>query len=199
MQATVSLASSEPLFDRRAIEGDIRDRIRREGREPGADEVRERASETMLHRARLRRIKLGFACQLTAVGIPMILAGEEFGDQHDLFDSRGNVTHQGGKQVDPVNFSRFDDPDRRDLFEYVGRLVHLRTSHRALSVNDTSFIHVDFDAGKRCLCGSAARTAIPSSSLRISRISRPLTLCRQAPDTSCRTGRTLQLDITGSR
>jgi 1,4-alpha-glucan branching enzyme len=151
MQATVSLASSEPLFDRRAIEGDIRDRIRREGREPGADEVRERASETMLHRARLRRIKLGFACQLTAVGIPMILAGEEFGDQHDLFDSRGNVTHQGGKQVDPVNFSRFDDPDRRDLFEYVGRLVHLRTSHRALSVNDTSFIHVDFDAGKRVL------------------------------------------------
>jgi pullulanase len=124
MQATVSLASSEPLFDRRAIETEIRDRIRREGREPGADEVGERASEIMLHRARLRRIKLGFVCQMTAVGIPMILAGEEFGDEHDLFDSRGNVTHQGGKQVDPVNFSRFDDPDRRDLFEYVRRLVH---------------------------------------------------------------------------
>ena len=113
--------------------------------------VRDRASQIILHRARLRRIKLGFVCQLTAVGIPMILAGEEFGDQHDLFDSRGNVTHQGGKQVDPVNFSRFDDPDRRDLFEYVRRLVHLRTSHPALSVNDTGFIHVDFDAGKRVL------------------------------------------------
>jgi pullulanase len=151
MQATVSLASSEPLFDRHAIETEIRDRIRREGREPGAHELRGRASEIMLHRARLRRIKLGFVCQMTAVGIPMILAGEEFGDEHDLFDSRGNVTHQGGKQVDPVNFSRFEDADRRDLFEYVRRLVHLRTSHRALSVNDTSFIHVDFDAGKRVL------------------------------------------------
>jgi pullulanase len=151
MQASVSLASSEPLFDRRAIEAEIREGIRGEGREPDADEVGERASQIMLHRARLRRIKLGFVCQLTAVGIPMILAGEEFGDQHDLFDARGNVTHQGGKQVDPVNFSRFDDPDRRDLFEYVRRLVQLRTSHRALSVNDTLFIHVDFDAGKRVL------------------------------------------------
>jgi 1,4-alpha-glucan branching enzyme len=151
MQAAVSLASSEPLFDRRALEIEIRDRIRQEGREPDPDELGGRASQIILHRARLRRIKLGFACQMTAVGIPMILAGEEFGDQHDLFDSRGNVTHQGGKQVDPVNFSRFDDPDRRDLFEYVRRLVHLRTSHRALSVNDTSFIHVDFDAEKRVL------------------------------------------------
>jgi len=150
MEATISLASSERLFDRRTIESEIRDRIRREGREPDADELRDRASQVILHRARLRRIKLGFVCQMSAVGIPMILAGEEFGDQHDLFDSRGNVTHQGGKQVDPVNFSRVDDPDRRDLFEYVSRLVHLRTSHRALSVNETSFMHVDFD-GKRVL------------------------------------------------
>jgi pullulanase len=151
MKAAVSLTSAEPLFDRGAIERDIRDRIRREGREPDAEELRERASQVMLHRARLRRIKLGFVCQMTAVGIPMILAGEEFGDEHDLFDSSGNVTHQGGKQVDPVNFSRFDEPDRRELFEYVRRLVHLRTSHAALSVNDTAFIHVDFNDGKRVL------------------------------------------------
>ncbi len=30
------------------------------------------------------RIKLAFACLLTAVGIPMIFAGDEFADQHDL-------------------------------------------------------------------------------------------------------------------
>src|SRR5439155_9723687 len=30
------------------------------------------------------RIEMAFACLLTAVGIPMILAGEEFADQHDL-------------------------------------------------------------------------------------------------------------------
>ena len=31
-----------------------------------------------------KQIKLAFVCLLTAVGIPMILAGEEFADQHDL-------------------------------------------------------------------------------------------------------------------
>jgi pullulanase len=151
MRATVSLASSEPLFDRGAIETNLRAEIRRDGREPSVEEVRERATQIILHKARLRRIKLGFVCQLTAVGIPMILAGEEFGDEHDLFDARGQVSHQGGKQVDPVNFSRFDDPDRRDLFGYVTRLVHLRTAHPALSLNDTRFIHVDFEQGKRVL------------------------------------------------
>ena len=151
MLSNVSLQSSEPLFDRNAIEQRVRADIRAGGREPRQDEVAGRASGIILHKSRLRRIRLGFVCQMTAVGIPMILAGEEFGDQHDLFDSHGQVTHQGGKQVDPVNYSRFDDPDRRELFEYVRRLVGLRTSHPALAVNDTAFIHVDFSFGKRVL------------------------------------------------
>ena len=100
---------------------------------------------------RKKRIKLGFACLLTAVGIPMILAGEEFGDEHDRFDSQGHVTQDGGKQTDPVNFSRAEDPSRTGLIEYVSRLVKLRTSHPALSVNDTEFIHVDFTPGRRVL------------------------------------------------
>src|SRR4029450_742461 len=100
---------------------------------------------------RKKRIKLGFACLLTAVGIPMILAGEEFGDEHDRFDSQGHVTQDGGKQTDPVNFSRAEDPSRAELIEYVSRLVKLRTSHQALAVNDTEFIHVDFTPGRRVL------------------------------------------------
>jgi 1,4-alpha-glucan branching enzyme len=100
---------------------------------------------------RKKRLKLGFACLLTAVGIPMILAGEEFGDEHDRFDSQGHVTQDGGKQTDPVNFSRAEDPSRAGLTEYVSRLVKLRTSHQALSVNDTEFIHVDFTPGRRVL------------------------------------------------
>jgi 1,4-alpha-glucan branching enzyme len=104
-----------------------------------------------------KRIKLAFACLLTAVGIPMFLAGEEFADQHDFFDKDGNVTQNGGKQVDPVNFSRLVDtsdplqPMRRRIFEYVARLVKFRTRQPALGVNDTAFIHLDFDAGKRVL------------------------------------------------
>ena len=91
----------------------------------------------------------------------MILAGEEFGDEHDLFDARGNITHQGGKQVDPVNFSRVEEADRKELFRYVARLVKLRTSHPALSVNDTDFFHRDFNDGKRVLAWKRGSDADP--------------------------------------
>jgi glycosidase len=80
----------------------------------------------------------------------MILAGEEFADQHDRFDSNGNVTQDGGKQVDPVDYSRLQDAWRQRVVEYVSRLVKARTSIPALATNDTSFIHTDFN-GKRLL------------------------------------------------
>ena len=105
-----------------------------------------------------KRIKLAHVCLLTAVGVPMLLAGEEFADQHDNFDEHGSVTQNSGEQVDPVNFSRLTsvDPDdhfapmRRRIFEFVARLIHLRTSTPALGVNDVDFFHVDFE-GKRVL------------------------------------------------
>lgn len=98
-----------------------------------------------------KRIKLAFVCLLTAVGVPMILAGEEFADQHDRFDQQGNVTQDGGKQVDPVNFSRSSDPWRQRIFRYVSQLIALRTTHNALSVDDIAFIHVDFSERKRVM------------------------------------------------
>ena len=97
-----------------------------------------------------KRIKLGFACLLTAVGIPQILAGDEFADQHDLFDANGNVNQDGGKQVDPVNYSRLGDDWRRRIKDYVARLVKFRTTSDALATNDTDFIHIDFH-GKRVM------------------------------------------------
>lgn len=98
-----------------------------------------------------KRVKLAFACLLTAVGVPMILAGDEFADQHDHFDASGRVTQDGGKQVDPVNFSRIDDDWRARIKEYVSRLIKLRTTYDALAVNEIDFIHVDFTDGKRVL------------------------------------------------
>jgi pullulanase len=97
-----------------------------------------------------QRTKLAFACLLTAVGIPQILAGEEFADQHDLFDQHGQVTQAGGKQVDPVDYSRLTDDWRARIKDYVARLIKFRTTSDALAVNDTSFIHVDLD-GKQVL------------------------------------------------
>lgn len=98
-----------------------------------------------------KRAKLAFSCLLTAVGVPMILAGDEFADQHDLFDANGHVTQDGGKQVDPVNFGRLGDGWRSRVKDHVSRLIQLRTSYDALAVNDTEFIHVDFNDGKRVL------------------------------------------------
>jgi 1,4-alpha-glucan branching enzyme len=112
---------------------------------------------TMLEKAGLsgidleKRIQLGFVCLMTANGIPMLLAGEEFADQNDLFDSNGNVTDSGGKEVDPVDFSRLQEPMRRSIFAYVSRLIKLRTSYPALGVSDTDFIHIDFNDNKRVL------------------------------------------------
>jgi glycosidase len=104
-----------------------------------------------------KRIKLAFACLLTAVGIPMILAGEEFADRHDLIDANGNVNQDHGKQVDPVNFARLDDDWRARIKDYVAKLIHLRTTYDALSVNDTEFIHTDFEDGKRVLVWQRGR------------------------------------------
>jgi len=93
-----------------------------------------------------QRVKLAFACLLTAVGIPMILAGDEFADQQDLGTAD---EHGSAKQVDPVNFSRLADPWRKRVFDYVARLVRFRTTSPALALNDTEFIHTDFEEGKR--------------------------------------------------
>jgi 1,4-alpha-glucan branching enzyme len=90
-----------------------------------------------------RRIKLAFAVLMTAVGIPMIFAGEEFADQHDL-------PIPTGKETDPVNFNRLDaDPWRKRVFDYVCRLVRFRQETNALCVNDTEFIHIDQTPGRQ--------------------------------------------------
>ena len=113
-----------------------------------------------VHLEKEQRIKLAFVCLLTAVGIPMILAGEEFADQHDL------TTVHPFKQVDAVNFSRKDEAWRTRIFEYVARLVALRTSADALAVNDTELIHVDLHDGKQVLAwrrgqpGSASQVVV---------------------------------------
>jgi glycosidase len=87
----------------------------------------------------------------------MILAGDEFADEHDLFDAEGHVSQGGGKQVDPVNFSRLQESWRNELREYVSRLVKLRTAHGALAVNDTEFIHSDVSETRRVLAWRRGR------------------------------------------
>ena len=94
---------------------------------------------------KLERFKLAFACLFASAGIPMILAGEEFADEHDR-----KLGHPD-KQQDPLNFARVKDEWRRDLFDYVARLTRFRITSRALGTNDTTFIHTDFSNGRRIL------------------------------------------------
>jgi 1,4-alpha-glucan branching enzyme len=108
-----------------------------------------------------RRIKLAFVCLLTAVGIPMILAGEEFAGEHERFDRNGQVDQAGGKQVDPINFELSAQPLRADVLAYVGRLVRLRTSHPALGINDTRFLQSDLNDGKRVFAWQRGNAADP--------------------------------------
>jgi glycosidase len=111
-----------------------------------------------------RRVKLAFACLLTAVGIPMILAGDEFADENDLFNIKGNVSNQGGKQIDPVDFGRLEGDEndwRRDVLGTVKRLIAQRTTHPALGVNDTKWLHMDFTPGRRILVWQRGSDANP--------------------------------------
>lgn len=91
------------------------------------------------------RVKLAFCCLMTAVGIPMILAGEEFADEHD------RPTGDHGKLIDPVNYRRLQDPWRERIFKHVSRLVRLRTSSPALAGSQVEFIHSDLEDGRRVM------------------------------------------------
>ena len=127
-----------------------------------------------------QRVKLALACLLTAVGTPMILAGDEFADEHDL-----GVAHPP-KQLDAVNYGRLDEPFRRRVFDYVARLVRLRTSHDALSVNDTDFIHVDFNDGKRVMAWRRGRPGSPRQVVVVANFSDFVTANATSPDAEYR-------------
>ncbi|KAK1826367.1 1,4-alpha-glucan branching enzyme GlgB [Podospora conica] len=93
-----------------------------------------------------RRARLAFALLLTSVGVPMIFAGEEFGDAMD------SSVDMRRKQTDPVNYERKSDGGWREaLFGYVAGLVRFRTGCPALGEDETEFLHVDRGRGGRIM------------------------------------------------
>jgi 1,4-alpha-glucan branching enzyme len=96
-----------------------------------------------LHGIALEGLRSAFCLLLTAVGIPMILAGDEFGDVHDLDHRNWRL-----KMSDPVDWERRDAwPNNLDLWYKVAALIDLRKTHPALLRNETEFFyfHPDFD------------------------------------------------------
>ena len=80
---------------------------------------------------------------MTSVGIPMFLAGEEFGDVHDFSYTDVNL-----KQEDPVQWGRAQFNANSQLLTNVAKLIKLRTSHPALQRDEVEFFyfHPQFDA-----------------------------------------------------
>jgi len=92
--------------------------------------------------AALLRVFGAFAVLMTSVGIPMFLAGEEFGDCHDT-----SYTDVNAKQQDPVQWNRAQFRGNAALWANVGKLIQLRVSHPALQRDEVEcfYFHPQFD------------------------------------------------------
>ena len=104
----------------------------------------------------LRRVFGAFAVLMTSVGIPMWLAGEEFGDVHDT-----SYTDVNEKQQDPVQWNRAAFRGNSDLRANVAKLIQLRTSHSALQRNEVEafYFHPQFDDNDSPRVFAYSRTA----------------------------------------
>ena len=88
------------------------------------------------HAQALERVGGTFALMLTSRGVPMFLAGEEFGDVHDK-----DHTDPGLKQEDAVDWTRADYLGHRTLESRIQQLIELRTQHAALQRNEVDFFY----------------------------------------------------------
>jgi 1,4-alpha-glucan branching enzyme len=132
--------------------GDVRSAVDTAGQHPSQQSLQRNGAVAFA----LYRVFGVFALMLTSVGIPMFLAGEEFGDVHDLAFSDSE-----SKQQDPVQFCRLAFPGNYTLQNQVGRLIALRASHPSLQRNEVQFFyfHPQFDDNDAPRVFGYARTA----------------------------------------
>jgi 1,4-alpha-glucan branching enzyme len=84
--------------------------------------------------AAFKRAKLGAALLMTAVGIPMIWMGEEFGEYK-------SKTIESAK----IDWQLLGNDDNKGLFEYYKGLIHLRKSNHALYTENIDFCFENAD------------------------------------------------------
>ena len=92
--------------------------------------------------AAFHRVFGAFAILMTSVGMPMLLAGEEFGDVHDT-----DFSGVDSKQQDPVQWMRAQFQGNAALLQNVTKLIQVRGSHPALQRNEVTcfYFHPQFD------------------------------------------------------
>ncbi|MDP4267492.1 MAG: alpha-amylase family glycosyl hydrolase [Bacteroidota bacterium] len=104
--------------------------------EETSDEFRRVKMLQEAHKLGLMKTKGAFGILMTSVGIPMFLAGEEFGDIHDLDYNNWRL-----KMSDPVDWDRMKIKGHTKLFNYVSELINLRKNHPALKRDGIEFFH----------------------------------------------------------
>jgi len=78
------------------------------------------------------RAKLGAFILLTAVGVPMIWMGEEFGEYVPM-----------SEQPNKIHWTLLEAESNQSLHDYYGTLIRLRTQNDALYSSDLTFVHED--------------------------------------------------------
>ena len=103
----------------------------------------------------LSRVFGVFALIMTSVGMPMFLAGEEFGDIHDTDPDAVDP-----KQQNPVQWQRATYTANAALMARVSALIQLRTTNPALQRNEITFFyfHPTFDDNNGTWVFGYART-----------------------------------------
>jgi 1,4-alpha-glucan branching enzyme len=96
-----------------------------------------------------------FVLLMTSPGLPMLLAGEEFGDVHDTDPGQWRQ-----KMSDPVDWSRATYPAHAQLREGVRALIAQRVEYPALRLEPVEFFyfHPAFDQPGGCHVFAYART-----------------------------------------
>ncbi|MBC7900335.1 MAG: alpha-amylase [Saprospiraceae bacterium] len=82
------------------------------------------------------RAKLGALILMTAVGVPMIWMGEEFGEHVQM-----------SEQSNKINWTLLENDPNKDLFIYYKILIGLRTTNPAFQTTNIEFFHEDPDSG----------------------------------------------------
>ncbi|WP_330220710.1 alpha-amylase family glycosyl hydrolase [[Phormidium ambiguum] IAM M-71] len=86
-------------------------------------------------KAAFKRAKLGAVLLMTAVGVPMIWMGEEFGESKRKPKSTDKPT--------PIKWNLLENQPNHDLFEYYKKLINLRKQNPALHSENVELFHQD--------------------------------------------------------
>lgn len=95
----------------------------------------ELADRNIFGEGAFKRAKLGSAILMTAVGVPMIWMGEEFGEYKH-------------KTLEPskIDWTLLENDENRGLFEYCKGLINLRKNNPALYMENIEFFHENLDS-----------------------------------------------------